>query len=666
MTREKKGNPKRGGKQKSIKNKLIVYMVTMAAAITILSGTVLCIMLYSNINRNMTERVQESAVAYNDSISNAIEAYRMKVESLAQNPSVTDESKSAEELTAYLNELAALNGFRSINITDANGIDLNGIDLSSREYFKHGMAGETYISGTQVSKLDGSVMLMMCTKLNNGSDYGGVLFCDCASDTFSAMIDNVSIGDTGYGFIVDKNGTIIAHRDRDNVTNFVNYITMAEEDASYQGMADVVQQMIAGKTDVAQATLDGQRLCVGFTPIPGTDGWSIAVGASVGELMGSFYTSLGITAGMVILFIILSVILSTIISRPIANPITSIVRRIELLSEGDLHTEVPRFNNRDEIGELSRSFAGTVDTLQDYVTEISSVLDNLAKGDFTVESSQDYRGDFKPIKTALVTIITNLNQVFSGISQSSNDVTHAAQQVSGTAQTMAQGASEQAAAVEELFATVTEIANDVSRNAANAEKAAELSQESFSGVEVGNQQMRKMVDSMADIHKTSSEIGAIIKTIEDIAFQTNILALNASVEAARAGMHGKGFAVVAEEVKNLANKSATAAQNTNSLITNSLSAVENGTHIASETATALSGMLETAKQTYELITQISQASETQAAGIEQVHHGIEQISSVVQANSAASEETAATSEELTSQAQAMKESIAYMKLKNKA
>ena len=171
---------------------------------------------------------------------------------------------------------------------------------------------------------------------------------------------------------------------------------------------------------------------------------------------------------------------------------------------------------------------------------------------------------------------------------------------------------------------------------------------------LSNQRMNDMLAAMQDINHNTDEIREIIKTIEDIAFQTNILALNPAIEAARAGEAGKGFAVVADEVRNLASKSAEASQNTAALISKTMEAVENGSEIANQTAESLHTVVNSIDDIVTSIDDISKNSQSQSEAIEQVTQGVEQLSTVTQNNSAASEQSAAAAEELAGQANTMK------------
>jgi len=180
---------------------------------------------------------------------------------------------------------------------------------------------------------------------------------------------------------------------------------------------------------------------------------------------------------------------------------------------------------------------------------------------------------------------------------------------------------------------------------------------------LGNEQMHNMLQAMNEINEASNNIAKIMKVIDNIAFQTNILSLNASVEAARAGVHGQGFAVVADEVRALANKSADAAAEIAEMIENSIAKISIGTQIASETANELENIVSGIDEVADIMTNIADVTKAQAESITQVSNGISQISNAVQSNSATSEECAASSVELSEQARLLADRINFYKLR---
>jgi methyl-accepting chemotaxis protein len=364
----------------------------------------------------------------------------------------------------------------------------------------------------------------------------------------------------------------------------------------------------------------------------------------------------------VIITFIVSIIIGIAISRGISIPISKMLEASRKSAKGDF-TANPDIESNDEIGELSLSFTKTMGTIKKYIDDIASNLDQIADGDFTVKSTLEYEGDFSEIKKSVQKVIASINNALALIAQTSNQVASSSDQVSSSAQAMAQGATEQASSTEELTATITDISTRVKENATHAANASRNVIEVSTEIETSNAHMNEMVEAMSQINESSSEIGKIIKTIEDIAFQTNILALNAAVEAARAGSAGKGFAVVADEVRNLASKSAEAAKNTTNLIENSLTQVENGTRIANETAQSLEKVVAAAGNVSDTVKKISETTNNQSDAIGQVAMGVEQISSVVQTNSATSEECAAASKELSEQAQILYDLINKFKIK---
>ena len=314
---------------------------------------------------------------------------------------------------------------------------------------------------------------------------------------------------------------------------------------------------------------------------------------------------------------ILAVILGTFLSKLISKPIYNLKDAANKIAEGDLTVKVD-VNSKDEIGDLAQAFTKMAYTNNEIMTQINTAAVQVAAG---------------------------------------------AKNISDSSISLSEGATEQASAVEELTSSIEEISAQTRQNAENANKANQLTIDAQTSALQGNSQMQEMLKAMNDINSSSNSISKIIKVIDEIAFQTNILALNAAVEAARAGQHGKGFAVVAEEVRNLAARSAKAAEETTDMIETSIVKVNEGTKIANNTAMALEEIVNTVTKVAELVEGITHASNEQSLGIEQISQGVIQVSQVVQANSANAEESASASEELSSQADLLRKNVARFKTK---
>lgn len=365
------------------------------------------------------------------------------------------------------------------------------------------------------------------------------------------------------------------------------------------------------------------------------------------------------TKVMVIIFLmafIVTLFVLTAVVRVITKPFDILLNAARQIEAGNLDKAID-FNSKNEFGILADCFRQMQNSLNSVIHDVTANLDRMERGDFRIRVNAEYSGSFQSIKKSIYGISKRLGSTLSHINESSEQVSGSSSHVSAGAQQLSQGTVEQASSLEQLAHFIADVSSQIEQNSDNAKAASNQAEQTAEELAVGQENMQKMLKAMGDINNSSSEIGKIIKTIEDIAFQTNILALNAAVEAARAGEAGKGFAVVADEVRNLAGKSSEASKDTTELIENSIRSVKEGTDIANETANSLNLIAESSEKSAQLLKQISAASQTQAESVTQIREGVEQISSVVQSSAATAQESAASSEELSGQAQLLKELV---------
>ena len=353
-----------------------------------------------------------------------------------------------------------------------------------------------------------------------------------------------------------------------------------------------------------------------------------------------------IVMGVLAVVLVIMMLFITKVIRGIVVPTAQVQKALMGFSEGRLKIPVD-YQSKNEIGDMCEALRKSQIILGGVIEDVCDLLSKMAGGNFNVKTRDEalYVGDLSTILHALRSLKQKLSSTMVQIHQAAEEVSSGADQVSSGAQALSQGATEQASSVEELAATINDISEQIKANADNAQQASQMADDVGQKIDQSNTQMQEMTAAMGEISEKSKEIAKIIKTIEDIAFQTNILAA------------GKGFAVVADEVRNLASKSADASKSTSALIEGSVKAVENGTRIATETAKDLVEVVEGAQEIVVTINRIASASKQQAEAVAQVTQGVDQISSVIQTNSATSEESAAASEELASQSTILKELV---------
>lgn len=379
---------------------------------------------------------------------------------------------------------------------------------------------------------------------------------------------------------------------------------------------------------------------------------------AAGEAQQTAWTLL---AGAGALAVVATVLIVFAIRRSILKPVKEIVGVYGQIAEGNMKTQIT-YQSRDEMGTMAKLIQKTNQLQNDILADVMEKLTRISQGDVNIRLDKDYPGDYGVLRRTIEETVYALNRTLSIIEEAADQVRGGSSQVAAGAQDLAAGASAQASTVEQLSTAAEMVAAQAAENVNNVKTAAHYVKAAGTGVLLGNEHMQQLSDTMTSISASSNQISSITKVIEDIAFQTNILALNASVEAARAGAAGKGFAVVADEVRNLAGKSAAAAKQTAELIEASVQTVGKGSKITAKTAEILRDVAEKTHLVNDSILKIDKASQEQAGAIEQIRQGIAQVSAVVQTTAATAQENSATSEEMSAQASALREEVGKFQL----
>lgn len=656
---------------RSIKTKLILIMLIMTSvALSILGG-----LSYWGSRNMLLSDTEENLISLADAHAKEIGLWldirKAEINLLSNNPVILN--SSPEEIINYLtNELKNNSVYQFFFITDEKGNATNTIriplNVADRDYFVNAIQkGHVIVSNPIISKTDGKKLVMVVAPRKKDGNIIGTVGGAVAIDDLIARVMDIKVGKTGYGFVKQGDGLTIIHPD-DGIMMKYNELNDVNAD---QQLKNLTEEMIKGNKGIKQHDFNGVSKYLAYAPIKGMN-WSFGISVPINEVTIKLNLLLKSWIFMMLIILLLAGIISYIFANRLAKPILALNMYANRIAGGDLSDTDIYIASSDEIGQLTNAFKVMVGNLKNIIQQV--------------------------MKTALQvsTAAEELNASAEQVAQSTN-------QVAASVTNIADGALEQSNKVFEIGTSAKQLTDNVELLSAGDIKIQLIVKETASETENGQaavnnviEQMQKISNETLRVQKTinhlldsSKQIGDIVNLISSIASQTNLLALNAAIEAARAGEHGRGFAVVADEVRKLAEQSQDAAKEISSLIyqnnenikqavaamTMGITGVSEGTdvvNVAGDQFKKIAKLIKSLAEQYSLSSvQVQDTSVNSTAIVERINiigsisHKLatetQTISGATQEQSAAMQQIAASTQSLSKLAQEMQQQINQFK-----
>lgn len=561
--------------------------------------------------------------------------------------------------TAVLEEAATIYELYTIALYDLNGNLLQGIEDAPEtldsDFFA--LLQETdNLTTSSDTVFQGNLGITMGMPVKENGETSMYVVGVYKYDTINDIISSINLGKNGMAYMANHEGIVTGHPDQSLVLEGYTLSQISD------GNDDAISRITTDETGSTEFPIDGKKMLVAFSPIRGTQ-WSLVIQVPKSDYNHLINRAMLVAVLLTLAVLVLSILIVLRLARSISRPVKSVTNRMVSLSDGDLHTETVFVQTEDELGIMAKTLNDTVESVNQYISDIQQVLTQIADGNLGVEPQVDYKGDFILIRDSLASIVQSMNETISGFRSAAVRLAEMAEELSGQSGQLHHASLEQhesaASLVDEVNQAKERLADVTESSSQTRAKTEEITQ----CIQRANAQMSALSGAMNDISSNAHEITKIARAIEDISFQTNILALNASVEAARAGSAGSGFAVVANEVQNLAVKSAEAAQSATEMISNTLAIIQTGVGLNADTASSLDAISDVSSQISSISDQLVVAVEGQASALSTMEERIDAISAITDRNLQSSEGTSKASQLLASEAEKLQAQVKNFVLK---
>lgn len=535
---------------RSIKVRMIAIFTAVILIVTAAVGVATILVISKELKNSAESELQSSAGIEADYIGAVLEQHLMYMSSLAENPVVKDQSFTYEQKLQFLQTEAARSGYLDFSIGDMDGNvlfydgSMGQMNLKGDANYEKALAGtpnETDL--IYVEEVGLLFMFVMAPIYNMEGQVTGVIFGKISGEYLSEIADDIIIGDTGYGYIVNTAGTIVGHPDRSLVTDQFNLITAVEEEPDYLAVSKIISEhVVKGETGSGTYLFQGTNRIVGYAPIENTP-WSVVVAQQESEVLGHI-NSIVTTLIIVIAFALaLGIVITVIVSRYISKPIIWVTKDVEKKAELDFSEDngstMKKYSSRkDEIGKMVESITIMSNNIRDFIIKTSDSSEQIAA------SSQELTATSE--QTAIAS--DEVSKTIMEIAQGANDQARDTEKTATNVEELGNLLEEELELVKELDTSVVDIDSEKEQGMLIIKSLVEQNNET-------NSTSSLVYDAIMSNNESAVKIENASTMIQNIADQTNLLALNAAIEAARAGDAGRGFAVVAEEIRNLAEQS---------------------------------------------------------------------------------------------------------------